>query len=289
MIRKGEVTLIKIGVVILNYIVYQTTIETVTSFDKQDKNGFEVVYVIVDNDSPNESFEKLQEEYKGRDDVIITCTKKNLGFANGNNHGCRKLFERMQPDFVIVSNDDILLPQQGLYQWIVDCYKKYHFAVLGPDIYSLNGKFHQSPGENFSQDKKVCKKALWNIQKDYYISIIKKALRRTNYTGYTTWENDLYEDVHENKTLHGSFQIFSASFFKEYSEPYDPGTFLYMEENILKLRCDKAGLPMVYEPSYQIHHLQAVSTNAANINQSDKQIARYKHLMHSMRVYIQHL
>lgn len=279
----------KIGIVILNYLAYQTTIETVASFEKQEKNGFEIQYVIIDNGSPNESYEVLRKEYENRSDILVIKTEKNLGFANGNNFGCQELLKQMQPDFIVISNDDILLPQEGLYQWIADCYEKYQFSVLGPDVYSVNGKFHQSPCENFSQDKAACQKKLREIQIKYFKSVIKKFLHYSKYSGYPTWENEQYQQVHHDKTLHGSFQIFSNRYFRNYSEPYDPSTFLYMEEDILKLRCDKKHLSMVYDPSYQVHHLQAVATNASHTNQYDKQLFRYKHIIQSLKAYIRQL
>jgi len=278
--------MIKIGIVILNYLAYQATMDTIAAFDAQDREGFEVMYVIVDNCSPNGSFDKLQKKYQDRSDIVLIKTEKNLGFANGNNVGYRELLKHMHPDYVIVSNDDILLPQQGLYRWIAECDKKHDFAMLGPDIYSTNGAFHQSPSENFSRDPAAVKKKINGIRKRLVKIYIKKIIHKSSYSGRPAWKNGLYKDFHDDKTLHGAFQIFSKKYFKHYSEPYDPATFLYMEEEIVSLRCEKANLSMIYSPDYQVHHLQAVATNMINKENYNKEYFRIKNLLRSMKEYL---
>ena len=275
-----------IGVVILNYIAYQTTIETMNSFLKQDKDGFDIKYVIVDNASPNNSYDELKIKYEDYSNIFVIKTEKNLGFAKGNNYGYKELTKHFTPDFVIVSNDDIVLPEDKLFSWISKTFEKYHYAVIGPDVYSVNGKFHQSPLRNKTRDLNKLKKE----KKSLFISIIKSyvkhMIRYSTYTGIPKWSNDLYHSFSEELTLHGSFQIFSKKYFEAYELPYDSSTFLYMEEDILKLRCDKKNLKMVYDPSYHINHLQAVSTNMINSNASKKELFRYKNLLKSLNVYI---
>lgn len=277
--------MLKIGIVILNFLAYKTTIETVASFDKQSADEFQVHFIIVDNCSPNESFIELSNKYIGRDDITVIKTEKNLGFACGNNYGYHALLDVMQPDFVIISNDDILLPQDGLYHWIADCYEKYHFAVLGPDVFSVNGNFHQSPGPVFTRDVKKCKQIIANYKKKLLKCRIKKLIHKTEQYQLPTWKNDAYNQFHDDLTLHGSFQVFSADYFTCFNEPYDSTTFLYMEENILKLRCDQNKLHMIYEPGYQVHHLQAVATNMISQTNIEKTIFRTKNMLQSLKVY----
>lgn len=278
--------MINIGIIILNYLAYKTTIETLISFIKQDMEGLNVKYIVVDNCSNNKSFEKLVLFSKNYSNVYVYKTEKNLGFAKGNNFGYQKLLELMKPDYTIISNDDILLPQQGLYNWISNCYKKYRFAVLGPDIYSINGGFHQSPSKNKTTDLNELNKEKKSLKKSIIHCYINKILKKSTYNGIPVWENNLYKDFSESLTLHGSFQIFSKEYFKYYKNPYDDSTFLYMEEDILKLRCDKFNLKMIYEPSYQVEHLQAVSTNMVNNTMYQKELFRYKNLLNSLNVYI---
>lgn len=279
----------KIGIVILNYLAYQVTIDTVNSFLEQDASNVEVQYIIVDNGSTNESYDKLLDIFGKYENIHIYQTEKNLGFANGNNFGYKKLLDHMKPDYVIISNDDILLPQPGIFKWIDECYRKYKFSVLGPDVYSINGKFHQSPIENYSRSviRCACKylKNCYNISK----LRIKQLLRIDVKYEHPSWDNDRYGEPNTKYTLHGSFQIFSKDYFEKYEFPYDKSTFLYMEEDFLKLRCEKYGLLMQYDNSYTVNHLQAVATNMVNNNAYDKQIVRLKNLNKSLKEYIKEL
>ena len=122
----------KIGVVILNYIEYGITIDCINSFCRQTDDNINVKIIVVDNSSPNESFDVLKNEFKDNLNISVVKTPKNLGFANGNNYGYNILKEYMDPDFVIFSNSDIILPENGLYKWILQCKNDYNFGVLGP-------------------------------------------------------------------------------------------------------------------------------------------------------------
>ena len=276
----------EIGVVILNYLSYKVTIDTVDSFLKQNHTNINVRYVIVDNCSPNESFAILKKKYVDYPEINVIRSEQNLGFARGNDLGYKELLKMTTPDFVVFSNDDILLPKDGLFQWIVDSYEKYKFAVLGPDVYSINGNFHQNPMKRHSKNIKDLKHEL----KSMYLYILrcrlKKMLRRKPKTTVPTWNNEHYMDFCDHLTLHGSFQVFSSIYFSRYQLPYDERTFLYFEEDIVRIRCDKFNLRCVYDPTYSIQHLQAVSTNMVTGNYFDKEIKRAKNCIKSLKVYI---
>lgn len=276
----------RIGIVILNYLAYKTTMNTVSAFDMQDSEGYEIFIVIVDNCSPNRSFQELQKEYCGRSNVIVVKTEYNLGFANGNNFGYQELLHHMDPDFVVISNDDILLPQKGLFRWIEESSIKYQYAVLGPDIYSIYADFHQSPLKVFTTDEKKVKKRIFSLHVSLVKCYLKKLFHVIKPYQRPSWKNDFYKEFHDEMTLHGSFQVFSKLYFMDYTEPYDPQTFLYLEEDILKLRCDIKQLKMVYSPDYQVHHLQAVATNMINSTDYEKEIFRLQHRLRSMKVYL---
>lgn len=281
--------MLKYGVIILNYLAYEETINTLSSFFLQKKDDCTVEYIIVDNFSNNESYDKLVQFAKDYENVHVFRTKRNLGFANGNNYGYVQLKKILpDPDYVIISNDDILLIDNKLFSWIDSCYNKNKFAVLGPDVYSIRGQFHQSPGYNRSRDIANLKNEQRQLRKKLIKTYI--AYLRGKYVSQTknvpVWNNDLYESYSEEYTIHGSFQVFSKVYFNFYKTPYDSSTFLYLEEDILKLRCDIKGIKMVYDPSYKLNHLQAVSTNKINKTSFSKEVFRYKNLLKSLGIFI---
>ena len=286
--RNWSGEMINIGVVILNYMAYKATIDCVNCFLAQDQRNINLKIVIVDNCSSNNSEEILRNTFNLIDKVVVVKTAQNLGFANGNNFGYKELIHDFQPDFVIVSNDDILLNNDQLFHWIIDTSKKYKFDVLGPSVYSINGNYYQSPMDNFPTNKKECYKFLINT----YISLIKVIIKKhlniisINKKTNLDLQNASVSLMTDKKTLHGSFLIFSLNYFKWYDTPFDSGTFLYMEENILRVRCNIHGLKMLYSPDYCVNHLQAVSTNLINKDQFTRDYIRIKHIIKSVKYYI---
>ena len=276
------------GVVVLNYLAYLETVECVESFLKQDFHGHRVEIVIVDNASPNESYDFLKTQFKSTSNVRVIRCKKNKGFARGNNLGYRVLKKCMIPDFLIVSNNDIILKQPGIVDWIVSSYDKYRFGVLGPRVYSVRGGFYQSPMDNMTESLIECKIklmcSLFSIQKTRLKGMLRIPIRAQ---GIGKTDAKFANSVTKNLTLHGSFQVFSKDYFQYYDKPYDNRTFMYMEEFILKLRCDKRSITMLYNPDYEVNHLQAVATSMASTDEYDRVLRCQKNGYESLKVYYQ--
>ncbi|MFT8900637.1 glycosyltransferase family 2 protein [Liquorilactobacillus nagelii] len=278
----------KFGIVILNYVDYQVTLNCVNSFKKQIKVNELIKIVIVDNGSRNKSFEILNKSFKKDPNVFVIETKKNLGFANGNNYGYYFLRKNFNPDFYIFSNSDVILNQSGLFEWIEKEWNTQHFGVLGPCIYSLNEKYFQSPFGNLTANYKKLNLIKFGLLISYFkiklkiifkVDFQRKAREKKS-------ESKYYQVANNEKTLHGSFQIFSGMYFKFYDEPYYKETFMYLEENILKYRCDVANLKMRYSPEYKITHLQAASTSKITSDELKRKLFKIKNMIVSLEQYI---
>lgn len=295
-IDKKKQNKFSIGVVILNYLAYEESINITEQFLELPSNNVNLHIVIVDNYSNNESYNVLLKKFAKNERVTVVQTAKNLGFANSNNFGYFELLKHAHPDFVIFSNSDIILKDNSIFDWIVESYRKYNFAILGPSVYSLSGKLHQSPCENRNTS------LVWNRYQLYKLYMITTKLRilklfpflskrvvygtnkpklkqRDEWCDYTTYT--------ESKTLHGSFLIMSQKYLKEYDTPFDTGTFLYIEEDLLKYRCVKKNLRMVFSPRYEVDHKQAVSTKKVSNSQINRDLLRRRNEINSVKRYIQ--
>lgn len=281
----------KVGIVILNYLVYQDTIAFVKTIKQQHQEDVAVKIVIVDNGSNNESAEVLRKEYKADAQVSVVVAEKNLGFAGGNNLGYFALRKEMNPDYVIVANDDILLQEQGLFDWIEREDAAHPFGVLGPKVYSQNGNYYQSPMPPCSQDVKECERNLlrmqWTLLEMMVKNPIKKLLKRDDQNFLLPkWTELDYQTLSTTQTLHGAFLVFSKRYLAHFTAPFDPETFLYMEENILRIRCQKEQMLMLYSPNYEVVHLQATATQKQNKSRLDLRYFQTKHKIKSMKRYI---
>lgn len=275
----------KFGVVILNFNEYNLTKQCVDDFVNVFFNN-DYYIVVVDNNSTNNSYDILKKYFAEKDRIQVIGLKKNIGFARGNNEGYFELIKHFDPDFVIFSNSDIRIKDTNLPKWIISNMEEHSFSVLGPSIYSINGNYFQNPINDISTDRRIIRKSI----RDLYISYIKLKIKKVLHLSDSdifveNWQNTLYRKYNDNITLHGSFQIFSKIYFKHYSEPYDPSTFLYMEENILRLRCLNSNIRMVYSPSYCVEHLQGGSTSKNMKVSLDKKIFRVKNMLLSTKAY----
>lgn len=287
----------KIGVVILNYLAFQESIDITRQFLGLPQNNIDLHIVVVDNKSANESFKRISSAFASNSQVSVAQTESNLGFANGNNFGYTELVKHFNPDYVIFSNSDIVLKDDGLFDWIVDTDMRYNFGILGPSVYSLRGDFHQNPIPNRNTDLEWNKKQIKVLQmrknKLKFVSVFpllltikskikglrNKSAQPKDWGDYTRFTTD--------QTLHGSFLVMSQRYLSKFETPFDPGTFLYMEEDLLKLRCMRKKIKMVYSPDYEVNHKQAVSTVKVNSSEIKRKLIRTDNEMNSLRRYIE--
>lgn len=285
----------KIGVVVLNYLAYEESINITKQFLKLPTDNVELHIVIVDNDSANESFDIISRKFASNPKVTVVQTNRNLGFANGNNFGYKALTEIIIPDYVIFSNSDIVLKDSSLFDWIIDNDEQHQFGILGPSVWSLKGKFHQNPIDNRNIDltwnkielkKQYLRKArLLAIRAFPFLRKLKYMIRKpAEQTVNADWGD--YTKYTEEQTLHGSFLVMSQRYLSKYETPFDPGTFLYMEEDLLKLRCMKKKIKMIFSPDYEVNHKQAASTKKVDKSKINRDIIRISNEINSLKRYI---
>ena len=125
------------AIVILNYKSWKDTLKEIEDcvkllgFDYRD-------IIVVDNDSPNDSSNKLKEASNIRNFVFI-ATDKNLGYAAGNNIGLRYAYNNGYK-YAWILNNDIIIDDAQITTKMVDVFAKdSSIAVVNPDIYSPDG------------------------------------------------------------------------------------------------------------------------------------------------------
>lgn len=106
-----------ISIVIVNYNSYEETIEYVNSLLNQIKVNLFII--VVDNDSSDNSYLKLEEYYNVNEAVFILESGRNGGYSYGNNVGIKFVEEECLSDNIIISNNDIELDGKDfLYKFI---------------------------------------------------------------------------------------------------------------------------------------------------------------------------
>lgn len=284
----------RISFVILHY---QSTNDTVNCVDSIIKNLSSKNYniVIVDNGSKNGSGQFLKDNYSNDNKIYVLLSQSNLGFAKGNNLGYHYAREKLNSDFIIVINNDIILEQKDFLDKLVEIFEDYHYYIMGPDIVTPE-KVHQNPlRENlYSKNQAtwaLIKKTLFlNYYKlmkllhikDKYLILQKiydnKTIRNRNNIDYKTSKTNI--------VIQGACIIYSPLYIERENNAFYCGTFMYGEEDILSYQCNVKGYKILYTPELKIIHLDGVSTKKTTGNNLQKNIFYYSHSVKGLKILL---
>ena len=222
-----------IGFVILNYCTFH---DTVTCIESIRANTADHQIVVVDNQSPDDSYESLRKTYRDDERIIIIQAPSNGGFARGNNIGIRKCVE-LGIEHIIVTNSDVVFLDDAA-QVLVKCLTEHNAVMAGPQILD----------ENRAKD--------WMpiIKRKGYLQYLgwrrsQSALLDTNYDGADC----------EVQLVSGCCFAINASRFIEMGA-FDENTFLYHEEEILSVQAERCNYPILFCPSAVVQHFHGKST-----------------------------
>lgn len=277
---------VNIVYVILHYMAGKDTIECAESiFECSQNSEHSVSVVIVDNASTNDSYELLKQKYNNNNKVKLIHSEENLGFARGNNLGFKYAKHELKADFIVMLNNDTVISQTDFNEVLVCKYNDKKYAVLGPDIITADG-YHQNPGEKQSWSFKELRKDRLKKRIRYMLSMVglDSSLGAAMARNKNVYRTETLSGDRENTILHGSCLIFS----KEYIEQFDGingETFLYMEEDILKLYADHYGFKMLYSSDLSIFHKEDIATNMEKGNSKKRTQRKYKYLIQSSKIY----
>ncbi|MBY0022423.1 glycosyltransferase family 2 protein [Paenibacillus polymyxa] len=105
----------KISIVIVNYNGKKYIKNLFDSLSKMDSTGLTYEIVFVDNNSTDDSIQFLTESYREVfPNLKILETKKNLGFAGGNNYGVK----HSEGEYVVFLNNDTAVEKN----WLLEMY-----------------------------------------------------------------------------------------------------------------------------------------------------------------------
>lgn len=243
-----------IGIIILNYQSYQDTIKLVDDLQQQTVLE-DIQIVIVDNASPNRSYKYLIILEKKFSNVKVLQTAENLGYAKGNNFGLHYLDKQINPEYVAILNNDIILPDNCFEKLMC----KYNFlknpAIIAPKQLDINNKELQPYMLNSFLDDCL------NLFFIFKLFHKRNALKFKDNTGLKTMKVDI---------IPGSFMFASFKTFKEMGFFY-PNTFLFVEERFLAVKVKQLNLN-----NYILLNETYVHAHSKTINTIHNQISKYK-------------
>lgn len=260
--------------------------------------------VVVDNGSLDGSGEAIKEKYVAYKNCHTLILEENYGFSRGNNMGYQYA-KQYNPDYIIVTNNDVVFYQKDFEYNINDIFLRTNFDVLGPDVFIPRHNDHQSPlfrnavtidelsaeldEYRYYQDNPI------KFNRRLKIHAIKNMLcshsRIINYVYSKLRHKDNlnYKLEYQDVGLQGACLIFSKRFIQTEDKAFDPEPFLYEEEVLLFYRCRHLGYKMVYSPKIAIRHEEAASFRNANKDNIGRLVFMLKHHVAAREMLMEYL
>lgn len=224
---------INISFVVLHYNNFKYTkacIESLKKYINKVKN-VNVNIIVVDNGSTRYTLNRVAKE-NNNNNIFYVISKKNLGFAKGNNLGFSFAKSKLKSDIIILTNSDTVYKQENFIEKLVKHYKN-GFDVAGPKILTKNGTVNQNPIFHVLDTKKKVKAEIWKYKilntlatfgvDNIFMTRILPNLRK---------KKPVITAKNNNFKLHGACLIFANNYVKKLNGLY-PKTFMYGEEDFL--------------------------------------------------------
>ncbi|PXF61272.1 MAG: glycosyltransferase family 2 protein [Candidatus Methanogaster sp.] len=263
----------RISIIILNWNGWEDTIECLESLYRITYPNYDVI--VVDNDSKNESVQKIREycggeieveskffEYSGENKpikiieytreeaeagggkegeivdsphnrrLVFIKNKKNYGFAEGNNIGIRYALKALNPDYVLLLNNDTVVDPEFLGELVKVGESDGMIGFVGAKVYFYD------------------KSNLIQFTGGGKIELVKGRAPRIA-SGET--DNGQYDSCYEVGYIGGSCLLCKTDVVKKVGV-LDPAYFAYWEETDWCLRGSKIGYKSIYVFRSKIWH-----------------------------------
>lgn len=238
----------------------------------------EVTHVVVVNNSADDESDELLnkgiagaelihegQEYSGSK-IVVLPTKCNQGFAKGNNQGAEFARKYMSPDYLLFTNDDILITDvEVIGKLIKKLDSDDRIGAIGPRIRLKDSDAPQGPIPYSNPWKRYFL--------PYAIPLPFSWYRKYMEQGYMENAKEGFHYV-----IIGCFFLMRASDFYSIGM-MDPNTFLYREEECISERLQKQlGKQPYWYPETEVIHLKSVSTKRNSIKKPSVDYTRQSDL-----------
>lgn len=247
----------KLGMVIVNYNDFNLTKRLLDNI--KDYKCLDHI-IVVDNNSSDNSFEKLKEFESNR---ITIIKNRNRSYSSGLNIGAQHLIKKVGECNIIFSNSDIIIKgEEDLKKLSSDI--ENDIVVVGPTVeeHGVKNRGWHLPTTN--------QEILFNIP----------LLSRYFKKKFLPYKEENYEkDTTIVEVVSGCFFLVDSKFLKD-NNYFDEGTFLYYEEQIFAEKVKEKGKKELIDNKVVIIHDHSVS-----IDKSIKRVKKHITLKESQRYY----
>ena len=267
----------KVTIIILNWNGWKDTLEALESVYQIKYPNYKVV--LLDNGSDDESIEKIRGYCEGKikveseffeyslnnkpitlteyenhelnslknkslnppnNELILIKNSKNYGFTEGNNIGMKFALKTMDPDYILLLNNDTVVERYFLNELVNAAEKNPEIGFLGPKIY-----YYEFNGRKDVINFVGGKNNLWKF--------------KPSNIGYKKLDKGQFDSNQEVDFIHGCCLLTRVSMINEIGL-LDNEYFSYREENDWAIRGQIKGWKSVYVYKSRIWHKIGGST-----------------------------
>ncbi len=224
--------------------------------------------ILIDNKSTDDSYSKLQYEYKHSKKVTVIQSDKNGGYSYGNNFGINfYLNNNFTSDFVVISNPDICISEENLKQLLQIAKSDKNIGALAP---MMNIK-----------DQNIYKISAWKQPGYFYDSLSSVPVFRRYAQKLVCYKQNYFDkDNVSVDVLPGSFLMMPKKILQE-GIRFDDRFFLFCEERIFCEKIRKLNYKVILATKIQYDHFESVSIK----KNFSKETARQTLLNNSKKKY----
>ncbi len=221
----------------------------------KEKNVLEEI-VLVDNCSPDDSYEKLKSLEAAHIHVIKTGA--NEGIAKGNNFGAAYA-KKICPDvdYYLFSNPDVIAGAESIRAMIEFLDQNSQVGGVCP--------MELTKEKEYARDFAWKMPTYWNYVKSVLPVYTKLNNHKVNFLWWYDVESAVKQDVFYADVIISCFIMVRRLLYEEVGG-FSERTFLYNEENILAYRFRERGKKLAVLMRHPIVHLGCSSMNKANGN-----------------------
>ncbi len=224
--------------ILINYNGFLDTKNCVKSLLNQSNKLYKII--IVDNCSPDNSYDDLVKEYDKVEEVIVLKSEKNAGFSYGNNFGMKYALDNFDFDFFMLINNDTISDKEVNKEFI-DYYNNKFNEKLG----ILTGKIY------YYYDKNL----IWSAG-----GYVNRTRALGKHFGMDEMDLGQYDGEKEIDFATGCLWFFHKNLVNEIGfmpEEY----FMYFEDVDYCLNLKNKGGKIIYLPQVKIWHKVGASSD----------------------------
>lgn len=234
-------------IIVVNWNGQKDTIECLHSLALLNRDRYDVISLVVDNASNDNSVAVLEKMFPKL--VLIPLTT-NRGFTGANNVGMQWALDH-DKDFVWILNNDTFVDPDALS--LFDAFSDSKVGATGSKIYFAAGhEYHKKRYKNSDRGK-----VLW-----YAGGIIDWANVYPSHRGVDEVDYSQYNKIEKTDFVTGCSMGLSSKIIKKVGM-FDDRYFAYFEDLDLSIRIQRYGFKTMYVPTSIVWHVNASSSEGA--------------------------